>query len=399
MKYDFDTVIDRHHTSSMKWCPGKMLKEMGITERFDDGTIAVYTADMDFRCAQPVIDAMKKVAEHGIFGYSGIKGMPEYNRAVCRWFRERHDWSFDEEAVLFVNGTVKALELAIRAYTKKGDGIIITRPVYGPFASAIEKNQRRVVNSDLINQDGYYTMDFEDIERKAEEKDVSMFILCNPHNPTGRVWTYEELKRLAEICERNYMLLLSDEVHCDLVRKGVRFVPAAKVGSAENTVVLTAINKTFNCAGLACSHAVISDAGLREGFETVNDSMPNPFGIAAVIAAYTDGDEWLEQLNEYLDGTVNWAVDYIHEKLSGVKVWKPEGTYVLWMDFKNTGLSPEEVHDRIYNKANVCLEPGEMFDPVHGRSFERICIPSPRSVIREAFYRIGEQFRDVRGEM
>ncbi len=399
MKYDFDTVIDRHHTSSIKWCPGNMLREMGLTERFDDETLALFTADMDFRCARPVIDAMEKVAEHGIFGYSGIKGMPEYNQAVCRWFRDRHGWSFDEEAVLFVNGTVKALELAVRAYTKKGDGIIITRPVYGPFTGAIEKTQRRVVNSDLNNRDGYYTMDFEDIERKAGEQDVSMFILCNPHNPTGRVWTYEELKRLAEICERNHVLLLSDEVHCDLVRKGVRFVPAAKAGKPGNTVVLTAINKTFNCAGLACSHAVITDAGLREKFKAVNDSMPNPFGIEAVIAAYTKGDEWLKQLNEYLDGTIDWAVGYIHEKLPGVKVRKPEGTYVLWMDFKDTGLTPEEVHDRIYNKANVCLEPGEMFDPVHGRSFERICIPSPRSVIREAFYRIGEQFRDVRGEM
>lgn len=399
MKYDFDTVIDRHHTSSVKWCPGDMLKEMGITERFDDDTIAVYTADMDFRCAHPVIDALEKVAEHGIFGYSGVKGMPEYNQAVCRWFRDRHGWSFGKEAVLFVNGTVRALELAIRAYTEKGDGIIITRPVYGPFTGAVEKMQRRVVNSDLINQDGYYTMDFEDIERKAEEKDVSMFILCNPHNPTGRVWTYEELKRLAEICERNHVLLLSDEVHCDLVRKGVHYVPAAKAGKPGNTVVLTALSKTFNCAGLACSHAVITDAGLRERFAAVNDSMPNPFGIEAVIAAYTEGDEWLEQLNEYLDGTIDWAVDYIHEKLPGVKVWKPEGTYVLWMDFKDTGLTPEEVHDRIYNKANVCLEPGEMFDPVNGSSFERICIPSPRSVIREAFYRIGGQFRNARGEM
>lgn len=395
MKYDFDTVIDRHHTSSMKWCPGEMVKEMGLTERFDDDTIAVFTADMDFRCARPIIDAMEKVADHGIFGYSGIKGMPEYNQAVCRWFHKRHGWSFGEEAVLFVNGTIKALELAIKAYTEKGDGILITRPVYGPFTSAIEKSGRRVVNSNLINDGGYYTMDFEDIERKAKEPDVTMFILCSPQNPTGRVWTYEELKKLAQICERNHVLLVSDEVHCDLVRKGVHFVTAARAGKPENTVVLTAINKTFNCAGLACSHAIIQDKNIREKYEALNDSMPNPFGIAAVIAAYTEGEEWLDQLTEYLDGTIDWAIDYIHENLPGVKVRRPEGTYVLWMDFKDTGLSPEEVHDRIYNKANVCLEPGEMFDPEYGKSFERICIPSPRSMIKEAFYRIGEQFHEI----
>ncbi len=393
MKYDFDTVIDRRHTSSMKWCPGKMIEEMGITERFDDDTIAVFTADMDFRCAKPIIDAMEKVADHGIFGYSGIKGRAEYNRAVCRWFKKRHNWSFDEEAVLFVNGTVKALEIAIQAYTKRGDGILITRPVYGPFTNAIERHQRRVINSDLINEDGYYTMDFEDIEKKAEGQDISMFILSSPQNPTGRVWTYEELKRLADICERNHVLLVSDEVHCDIVRKDVRFVPAAKAGRAENTISLTAINKTFNCAGLACSHAIISDDGLRGRFSALNESMPNPFGIEAVIAAYTKGEEWLDQLNAYLDGTIDWAVDFIHKRLPGVKVWKPEGTYVLWMDFKDTGLSPDEVHDWIYNKANVCLEPGEMFDPLYGRSFERICIPTPRSVIKEAFYRIEEQFK------
>lgn len=395
MKYDFDTVIDRHHTSSLKWCPGNMLKEMGLTERFDAETIAVFTADMDFRCAKPITDAMNKVLEHGIFGYSGTRGIPEYNRAIQRWFRVRHNWEFGEDAIVFVNGTVEALNIAIRAYTNKDDGILITRPVYGPFTGAIENNGRKVVNSQLINHDGYYTMDFDDIEKKAKRQDVTMFILCNPHNPSGRVWTVDELSKLADICERNGVLLVSDEVHCDLVRKEVKFVTAAQVGKPENTVILTAINKTFNCAGLACSHAIIADEELRMKFTAQVSCMPNPFGIAAVIAAYTEGDEWVDQLVDYLDGTIDWAVDYIHENLPGVKVRRPEGTYVLWMDFEETGLSKEEVHDRIYNRANVCLEPGEMFDPVYGEHFERICLPSPRSIIKEAFYRIGEQFHEI----
>ena len=393
MKYDFDTVIDRHHTASVKWCPGNMLKDMGITERFDDNTLALYTADMDFRCAQPILDAMDHVVQHGIFGYSGVKGIPEYNEAVCHWFKKRHGWTFDENAVCFVSGTIKALDVAIQSYTQEGDGILITRPVYGPFTKCIESNNRRVVNSPLINSGGYYTMNFDDIEEKAKAPDTTMFILCNPQNPTGRVWTKEELKKLTDICEKNDVLLLSDEVHCDLVRKEVVFVPAATIGAPENTVSLTAINKTFNCAGLACSHAIITDSHLRKKFEMKNDSMPNPFGIAAVIAAYTEGEEWLEQLKEYLDGTIDWTLDYIRRQLPGIKTFRPEGTYVLWLDLKNTGLSPNQIHDKIYHKANVCLEPGVLFDPAGGKYFERICLSSPRSIIKEAFYRIEEQFK------
>lgn len=397
MKYDFDQVIDRHHTFSMKWDGGEQIKEMGLSERFDEDTIAIFTADMDFRCAQPIIDAMDKIVQHGIFGYSASVGAPEYKQAILRWFRDRHDWEIDPDSIIFVNGTVEATSLAIQAYTKEGEGVLITRPVYGPFTSAIEENNRKVVNSELINQDGYYTMDFADIEEKAKDPNVTMFLLCSPHNPTGRVWKEEELKQLADICERNGLVLVSDEVHCDIVRKGVKFITAAKIGDPKNTVVLNAINKTFNCAGLQCSHAMIPDQKLREKYEEVSGMrLPNPFAIGATIAAYTEGDEWLDQVLEYIDGTIDWAIDFIHENMPKVKVYKPEGTYVLWMDFRETGLTPQEVHDRIYNKANVCLEPGVMFDPDKGTGFERICLPSPRPVIQEAFRRIAEQFNDCK---
>lgn len=274
---------------------------------------------------------------------------------------------------------------------------MITRPVYGPFTNAIEENNRRVVNSGLINKDGYYTMNFEDMEEKAKDPQVTAFLLCSPHNPCGRVWTEEELKRLSDLCVRNNMVLISDEVHCDIVRKGVEFIPAGRVCNPQNTVVLTAINKTFNCAGLACSHAVIADKVLRGKYEkAAGFRMPSPFAIAALIAAYTEGDEWLEQVLQYIDGTIDWAVDFIHENLPKVKVNKPEGTYVLWMDFRGTGLSLKEVHDRIYNKANVVLEPGTMFGEEEGSGFERICLPSSRTVIKEAFQRIAKQFEDCK---
>lgn len=397
MKYNFDEVINRHNTNSMKWDCGEMIQEMGLMDNFNEDTIAIFTADMDFRCAQPIIDAMDKVVQHGIFGYSAAHGNADYKKAILRWFKDRHEWEIDPASILFVNGTVEATSIAIQAYTKEGEGVLITRPVYGPFTSSIEENNRRVVNSELINTDGYYTMDFADIEEKAKDPSVTMFLLCSPHNPTGRVWTEEELRQLSDICERNGLVLVSDEVHCDILRKGVKFLTAAKVGKPENTIVLNAINKTFNCAGLQCSHAIIADKTLRDKYEKAcGMRLPNPFAVAATIAAYTQGDEWLDQVLEYIDGTMDWVLDFMAKEMPKVKVRRPEGTYVLWMDFRETGLTPEEVHERIYDKANVGLEPGDMFDPEGGKGFERVCLPSPRPMIEEAFHRIAAQFTDCK---
>lgn len=397
MKYNFDEIIDRRNSSSMKWNGGTMLKNMGVMENYNEDTLPIFVADMDFKCAQPIIDALGAVVEHGIFGYSATADKPEYNRAIRRWFRDRHGWDFPEEAITFVNGTVEAISLAVEAYSEKGDGVLITRPVYGPFSSAVEKCGRVVVNSELLNQDGYYTMDFEDIEQKAKDPSVKIFLLCSPHNPTGRVWTKEELVRLSDICTRNNMILVSDEVHCDITRKGVTFISAGLAGNPDTTVVLNAINKSFNCAGLSCSHAVISNKELRDKYqEAVGFRLPSPFAIAALIAAYTKGDEWLDQVNEYIDGTYDWVLDFMAKEMPKVKVRRPEGTYVLWMDFRETGLSPDEVHNRIYNMANVGLEPGAMFGKAEGTGFERVCLPSPRSIIKQAFERMAEQFKDCK---
>lgn len=395
MKYDFDTVIDRRHTSSVKWGCGLQVKEWKFTERFDDETIALFTADMDFRCPQPVIEALKEVVKHGIFGYSGTAGLPEYNQAICRWFRDRHDWKIAPESIISCNTATEALDIAIRTYSEEGDGILITRPVYGPFTDAILKNRRRVVNSRLIDNDGYYTMDFTDIERKIKEENVRIFALCSPHNPAGRVWSEGELKSLAEICERNGVIILSDEVHCEFTRKGVDFVTMAKVGKPENTVVVTGINKSFNCAGLCAAQVMIADERLRAGFKKEQGmSLPNPFAIAAVIAGYTEGDEWMDQVNAYIEDTIDWILEYVKKYLPKVRIRRPEGTYILWADFRGTGLSPEEIHDRIYNRANVCLDSGIGYDPEQGSGFERICIPSPRAIIKEAFERIAKEFAD-----
>lgn len=396
MKYNFDEYVERRGTYSMKWDAGEMIQRMGLTKTFDENTIPIFTADMDFPCPQPVIDALHKVVDQRIFGYTSQSALPDYNNAIIRWFRDRHQWEIDPEWISYVDGTVTGVNVAIRAFSEPGDGVLITRPIYGPFTSAIEGNGRRVVNSQLLEKDGYYTMDFADIEAKAKDPSVKIFILCSPHNPSGRVWTKEELQTLADICQRNDVVLVSDEVHCDLIRRGNKHYPVAAVADNQNIVMLTALNKTFNTAGLKCSNAIIANPDLRARYKkALGFKTASPFTIAALVAAYTQGDEWLEQIIDYIDGNIDWAIAFLKEHMPKVKCRRPEGTYVLWMDFRDYGLTPEEIHEKIYEKANVLLEGGKMFDPDQGAGYERVCLSSPRPLLEEAFTRIAREFEGL----
>ncbi len=396
MKYNFDEHVERRGTASMKWDGGALMAAFGFDARMDEDTIPIFTADMDIACPPQVVEALHKVCDRRIFGYTTDKGEPRYAQAVVRWFRDRHNWEVNADDIMYVDGTVHALNIAVKAFTQPGDGIIITRPVYGPFTSAVEGNGRALVNSQLINTDGYYTMDFADIEEKAKDPNNKMFILCSPHNPTGRVWTKEELQQLADICKRNNVLLVSDEVHCDLIRVGQKHYPAAAVADPSNIVMLTAVNKTFNMAGLKCSNAIISEPELKRQFKKeLGFCMPTPFAIEGCISAYTQCDDWVDQICEYFDGTFDWVLDFISKNMPKVKAYKPEGTYVLWMDFSGYGLTPAQVHQKIYYDANVALEGGDMFDPEQGHGYERVCLSSPRPLIREAFERIALQFKGL----
>lgn len=392
MKYNFDEIVNRRGTYSVKWDGGQLIKSMGLTERYDEETIPLFTADMDLPIPQQVLDALHKTVDHRIFGYSIFPD--EYFEAVQHWFKKRHDWEFDKEEIIYSPGTVHALNIAVRAFTNPGDGVIIQRPVYPPFTSAIEANGREVKNNALVvNSEGYYSIDFDDFEAKAKEETTKMFILCNPHNPTGRVFNQEELRKLSEICAKHDVLIVADEIHGDLVRRDQTFLPIAKVAdSTDHIVTFTAINKTFNVAGLHCTNVIIMNPELRKTFSSVMGfHLPSPFTVSALIAAYTEGEDWLEQLKDYIDGTMEWAIQFISERMPKVKVRIPEGTYIMWMDFSGYGLTPEEVHDRIYNKANVLLEDGKMFGE-EGLQYQRICIPSPRPLIKEAFERMAREF-------
>ncbi|MGG1401199.1 MalY/PatB family protein [Bacillus salipaludis] len=395
MKYNFDEVVNRRGTYSLKWDGGKLIKEIGLTSRYDEETIPLFTADMDLPVPQPLIDALHKTVDHRIFGYSIFPD--EYFTAIQHWFKKRHDWDIQKEEIIYSPGTVHALNIAVRAFTDPGDGIIIQRPVYPPFTAAIEANHREVKNNALKpDSDGYYQIDFEDFEEKAKQEKTKMFILCNPHNPTGRIFNQEELQRLADICERHNVLIVADEIHGDLIRRNQTFIPIAKaVENVDHIITFTAINKTFNVAGLHCTNVIISNPELRKTMNKVMGMhLPSPFTVSALIAVYTEGEDWLEQLKEYIDGTMDWVVKFLAEKMPKVKVKIPEGTYIMWMDFSGYGLTPEEVHERIYNKANVILEDGKMFGE-EGLDFQRICIPSPRPLIKEAFERIAREFEDI----
>ena len=392
MKYNFDQVVDRHGTHSMKWEAGEMLKEFGLTERFDEDTIALWVADMDFPVPEPVLNAMHKRVDRQIFGYSNFATSPDYVQAIQGWFRRRHDWLIDEEAIVFSSGTVSALKNLVRAFTEVGDGIIIQRPVYSPFTMVIENNNRVVVNNALINNDGYYTIDFDDFEAKAMDPNNKMFILCSPHNPVGRVWTPEELTRMAEICRAHGVILIADEIHGDLLRAGQTHYPLHTLVDDPTIIACTAINKTFNTAGLHCTNLVINDPEMRDRYRAeVGFDSPTPFAIVALIAAYNESEDWLAQVNAYIDDNLKFLEQFLKERMPQVKFWMPEGTYIGWLDFRGYGLTPEEVHKRIYIDANVVLEDGEMFGE-EGTGFQRICVPSPRSVLEEALERIAAQF-------
>ena len=376
MRYDFDTVIDRRGTYAIKW------------NQPDPDIIPLMVADMDFPVPQSVVDAMHRVADHRMYGYSMHTTDPRFLTSLCRWFRDHHDWEITPDQVINSHGTFGALTHVAHMYAKPGQGIIVMDPVYGHFSQDIVKWGNEVIRCHLINNDGYYTIDFDLLEQQV----------CNPHNPVGRVWTAEEIRRVSEICEKHGVFVISDEVHCDMLRKGVVYTPFLKACvNKANAICLVGINKSFNMAGLSCSNAVVQDKGLFDAImKDYPMPMPTPFAIAGQIAAYEEGDEWMEQVCDYIEGNIDFCLDFFAREMPKVKIWKPEGTYCLWMDFTAYGLSGEEIHKRIYEDAKVLLQDGTVHDPVEGHCFQRMCLPCARSVLETACKRIAKVFEDVK---
>ena len=398
MTYDFDRPVDRRGTYSMKWDGPSLMGSFfpGIGE-CEKEPLCVFTADMDFQCAESIREELQKIVDRNLYGYTGLAPTAEvckpYYDAVTGWFKRHYGWEIDPETIVYTPGTVNAVDIAIKTFSKEGEGVLINPPIYGPFAMSIEGAGRKVVRSPLINTGGYYTVDFTGFEEKAKDPNTKIFILCSPHNPTGRIWTPEELRRMYGICTANGVVVVTDEIHGDLIRKGETFHPMATVVDGKNLVSCTAANKTFNLADLKTTNVVIRDPEMRAQYsKSLGFTFPNIFTIAATIGAYNGGQEWLDQVRDYLDGTIDWVLDFVKEKMPRVKIRRPEGTYVLWMDFRGYGLTPDEVNDRILKKAGVVLERGEMFDQELGAGFQRICVPTQRAVIQECFRRMEEVF-------
>ena len=380
MKYNFDTIHDRRNTNSLKY---DFAKERGKSEDL----IPLWVADMDFRAPDEVILALKEKAEHGIFGYSEPKA--DYFEALENWFSTRHGWKVDGRKFVQTCGVVFAISALIRTLTDAGDAVLICQPVYYPFAQTILDNNRKLIVSELKNENGYYTVDYEDFERKIKDNGVKLFILCNPHNPVGRVWTGEELTRVGRICLDNDVFVISDEIHCDFTYEGNTHTVFATLGREfeENSAICTAPTKTFNLAGLHISNTYIYSDSLRRKFVKELDkqgySQSNVMGLVACQAAYTYGASWLDELKVYLAENLSFVREYLRENIPEIKLVEPQGTYLVWLDCRCLRLTDRELKALIQDKAKLWTDDGYIFG-AGGSGYERINIACPQSLLKAA---------------
>jgi cystathionine beta-lyase len=396
MVSNFDIEIDRRGTNSNKW--SKIALGDDPTERVDtdacfgeERIIPMWVADMDFRTAPPVVEALKKRVEHGIFGYTSAGD--SFTGAVVNWIERRHGWRIQPEWITVTPGVVPAIYNMVQCFTRPGEKVLIQPPVYHPFYKAIEKNDRIVARNRLLYKDGYYTMDFADLEKKAQDPAVTMAVLCNPHNPVGRVWRPDELRQFAEICLKNDVLVVADELHSDLILRGHRFTALATLSPEYEQKVITCMapSKTFNLAGLKTSAIIIPDEEKRQQFATQLERNSiygvNPFGVTALEAAYNEGEPWLEQLLDYVTDNFHFMARYIAEHIPQIKVVPLEGTYLAWLDCRGLGLDTVELQHLMVHGARVSFDEGCIFGP-EGNGFERINIACPRHILAEALHRI-----------
>ena len=398
MKYNFDHFIDRKNTNCSKW---EFMQE--VEPEATDITLPFWLADMDFPCAQPILEALHKRVNQQIFGYSKLS--KDYFRVVCGWYQQRFGWDINTSDVFYCPGVIPAIGFLIEILTEPGDGIIIQRPVYSPFANAIESHGRKVVNNSLINQDGYYVMDFADLERKAKAPDTKLLILCSPHNPTGRVWQEDELKELGRICMKNDISIISDEIHCDLVRRGIKHTPLAKAISEYKNRIITATapSKTFNLAGMQLANIIIHDAQIKQKWNYQIKTrhgvwLPNALSIVAAQSAFAEGVEWLEQVIDYLDANIRFIQKFLEEYLPKAKFMPPEGTYLVWLDMSAYGYSPEELYAMMIRDARIFIEGGTWFGK-EGSGFLRLNCACTRDILQEGLSRMANVINRIKADI
>lgn len=379
MEYNFDELIERRNTGCVKW------------DESPEGVIPLWVADMDFAVAPAIQEAVRQRAQHPIFGYTYVQ--EDYYEAVISWFRRRHQWDIQREWILYTIGVVPAMSVAIKALTMPGERVLILSPDYNCFFSSIKNNGCEVVETVLrqnrSTQDRF-EVDWDDFEAQCADEKTTAFLLCNPHNPTGRVWTREELERMRDICHQHHVRIVSDEIHCELIMPGHTFVPMGTVDP--EAIILNSPSKSFNIAGLQMANIICQDAATRRRLDraiNINEVCDvNPFAPEAVKAAYNDSEDWIDALNQYLWGNYTVLCDFVAQHIPQWKVMPLEGTYLVWVDCSANGDSVAVYCDRILREAKVWVNPGTMYGPKSGEGYLRINIACPRNLLMEALERI-----------
>lgn len=380
-QFDFDEIVVRRGTNSYKWDLPK-----------GEDIIPMWVADMDFKTAPCIIDALKQRVEHGIFGYTFVPD--SYYDAIINWFKRRHQWHIEREDILYTSGVVPAIACTLKATTMPGEKVLVQTPVYNCFFSAIKNSGCEVSENPLRREGDSYVIDFDDFERRCSDEKTTVFLLCNPHNPAGRVWRKDELRRMNDICLKHHVKVIADEIHCELIMPGHTFQPFAAVDEAcrDNCVVLNSPSKAFNIAGLQIANIVCHDAEWRRRINraiNINEVCDvNPFGVIALQAAYNDGGEWLDALNQYIHENYLALKDFFRERLPRLEVCRLEGTYLAWINLSRIPITADEAARRLLGNAKVMLNSGTMYGREAGNSYLRINLACPRSTLMEGLKRI-----------
>ena len=385
MKYDFDKIVPRRHSGSYKW------------DSIPEDALPLWVADMDFEVAPAIKKALADRVAHGVFGYTQIDD--SYYEAVVSWYERRHQWSINRRWMLYTSGVVPAISCSIKALTLPGENVLVQTPVYNCFFSSIRNQGCQIVESPLVRKDDSYVIDWDDFEQKCADEKTTVFLLCNPHNPGGRVWTREELAKMGAVCAKHHVFVISDEIHCELVMPGYKFTPFAAVNEENlgNSVTLSSPSKSFNTAGLQIANIICKDDEVRRRIDRVINIFEvcdvNPFGPVALKAAYNESEEWLDALNEYIWGNYQLLKETFAQQLPKLKVTKLEGTYLAWVDISGLGMSSDEVTKKLLDEGHVFVSNGTLYGKEAGEGFIRINLACPRAVLKEGLSRIVKTLR------
>lgn len=375
MRYNFDELIDRRNSNCYKW-----------DSDHAKGTLPLWVADMDFKTAPAILKVMQRRLDHGVFGYQVVPDA--YYEAISSWFSRRHGWNgISRSQIIYTIGVVPAISAVLRAMTNPGDSVMVQTPAYNCFFSSVRNLECTLINQPLLAIDNHFEIDWSDFTEKARKSKI--FLLCNPHNPTGRIWTREELRKMAEICEENHVFVISDEIHCEFEFPGYKYTPYATVASTDNYCVCTAASKAFNIAGLQCANIFVPNT---DNYALIDKAINiheicdvNPFGVEALMTAYNESEEWLDQLNEYIYANYCYLRDIFAEYLPELGVTKMEGTYLAWIDCSALNMSSEQLCNELAARQQVLFNPSEMYGAEH---YIRINMACPRATLEEALKRL-----------